>query len=232
MDTSQTTYGLPNKKEEVIEALKEAYANQNLEEDEYEKRLHEATNAKSIEALELVLFDFPNAIRQKIFPSKIRETFLVQPPAEQTSMVKAQVIMSEDERQIAQLGNHLPRFSAILSSQKIDFRLSKILDEHTVLRVESILSSTLLDLRNENLDGKIIDIYVSGILGDIKILLPKGGIIEREIDVIGGNYKVQNKGKSWIQRLRGKSTQEEAPSIQFKVRIRGKFWLGNVMVSY
>ncbi len=66
----KTTYGLPAKREEVIDTLNTAFAEQNLDDEEYENRVKEALNAKCIEELELVVFDFPREIKDKLFPTK------------------------------------------------------------------------------------------------------------------------------------------------------------------
>ncbi len=234
MPKEPTTYGLPNKREKVIEALKLAYTHQNLEDHEYERRLHEATNAQSIEALKLVVFDFPADIRASIFPETNTTTDTSTSTLSPTlASSKMQVIMGNDSRNPAELSNALPKISAILSSQTLDFRLSQVSETPIYIRVESILSSTVIDLRNENLKNKQINIQINGALGDVKIMLPRGAKIQRNIQMLGSEYKVQDKQRSWIKRLTGSNKKEENnEDIQLTVNILGVFWLGNVKIIY
>ena len=58
---SKSTFGLPKKREQVINLLQQAYIEQNLEEDDYEQRLTKAMAADSLETLQEVIADFPNA---------------------------------------------------------------------------------------------------------------------------------------------------------------------------
>jgi Domain of unknown function (DUF1707) len=66
----KTVYGLPKKREEVIQELQNAFASQNLDEVEYESRLNEALVANSIEDLEVLVLDFPSDVKTKLFPKE------------------------------------------------------------------------------------------------------------------------------------------------------------------
>jgi hypothetical protein len=234
MSETPTTYGLPKKREEVIEALKLAYSNQNLDDQEYERRLNETMSAKSIEDLMLVLFDFPAEIRYRIFPRDNSTPTSSSSPTYLPALTdnKLQVIMGNDDRNMPTLSNSLSKISAILSSQKLDFRLSQVPETPINIHIESILSSTLIDLRNENLEGKHININVSGALAEIKIMLPRGATIQRNIQLVAGEFKVQDKQRSWIKRLTGMGSKETQDEIQLTVHINGRFWLGNIKVIY
>lgn len=237
MDHPPTTYGLPKKREEVIEVLKEAYANENLEEQEFEKRLDEAVKAESVEALKLVLFDFPAEIKNKIF---VRESNVpttqthaqVPVPAAVSPVIK--VIMGNDTRTIPEFSNAISKVSAFMSNQKLDFRVSQVPETPVDLYVECFMSNTWLDLRNENLANKQINLHISGALGNIKIMLPRGASIQKNMQLVAGEYKVQDKQTSWIKRLTGKAKREQTPddNIQLTVNILGSFWFGNVKVIY
>lgn len=238
MSSPPTTYGLPKKREEVIEALKEAYTNENLDDQEYERRLDETMKAQSIEQLRRVLFDFPAEIRYRIFP---REDTIPAPavsprsPALKNtvpaiSRTKVQAILSNDSRAMPELSNTTAKMSAILGNQKLDFRLSQVLETPIQLHVEAVLGNTLLDLRNEDLAGKQINIHVSGALGNIKILLPRGARIQRSVQLIAGDFKVKDKQRSWIKRLTGSS--KTTTEISLDVHITGSYWLGNIQLIY
>lgn len=229
MSQTPTTYGLPKKREEVIEQLKLAYSEENLDQEEYERRLQEAVNAKSIEELKLVIFDFPSSIKDSIFPKQSTVISPQQQPNYPTTNTqnKIQVVLSDDSQSIPVLSKTMPKFSAILGTQKLDFRLSQITENNIYLRFESILGTVKVDLRNENLEGKTLNIHITGSLGDIKILLPRGGHIQKNLQSIGSNFKIQDKNRSWIKRI-GLSKSSKQEDIQFTVNVTGIFWLGNI----
>ena len=236
----KTTYGLPKKREEVIEELQTAFANQNLDETEYENRLNEALAAKSVEDLESIVSDFPSEIKSKLFTKEVvttqtnkevaqKETYSPATPA--TTMDTYRSIMGQDKKQIAVLGGQVLHFFAIMSSQKVDFRRSQLEGNRFKIHVESLLGETVIDLRNEDLNGKHVEIIVGGGLGSIKVLVPKGGNIQSEAQIFGGNFEVKDKQKSWLNKLTGKK-EKEHPDIAFSLSLHGTFWLGNVEVIY
>jgi len=228
----KTSYGLPKKREEVIAELQNAFVNQNLDDIEYENRLSEALAAKSMEELEVIVFDFPAEIKHTLFPKE-----LVAQAPQPTHLLPAQgnetyrVFFGEDKRQVPQLGNQPLGFMAIFSSQKLDFRQSQLQGNQFKMHVECILGETVVDLRNEDLTGKHFDIWVGGGLGTIKILVPRGGVIKNEAQFIGGEFNLKDKRKSWLNRLTG-NRAEEAPQMSFTLTLHGNYWLGNVEVVY
>jgi Cell wall-active antibiotics response 4TMS YvqF len=231
----KTIYGLPKKREEVIEELKIAFTNQNLDDAEYENRLNEALSAKSIEDLEMTVFDFPTEIKNKLFPKdatvqQIKSSYASNLPSMQVSD-SYRIIMGEDNRQIQQLGEQTLNFLAVMSSQVLDFRKSQLEGNRFKLHIECLLGKTVIDLRNEDLANKHIDIWIGGGLGEIKILLPRGGSIRKEAQLFGGNFTMKDKRKSWLNRLTG-NKNEETPQIQFSVNLHGNYWLGNVDIVY
>ncbi|NJO00975.1 MAG: hypothetical protein HC880_04110 [Bacteroidia bacterium] len=56
--------------------------------------------------------------------------------------------------------------------------------------------------------------------------------IQRNIQLIAGEFKVQDKQRSWIKRLTGMGTQDTPPDIQLTVAVYGTFWLGTVRIVY
>ena len=73
---------------------------------------------------------------------------------------------------------------------------------------------------------------MSGALGNIKIFLPRGVTINRNVQMMGGNFRIKDKQRSWIKRLTGKSNKPVPADIQLEVNILGSFWLGNIEVVY
>jgi hypothetical protein len=233
----KTTYGLPKKREELIQELQDAFANQNLDEAEYENRLREALHAGSVEELEVIVSDFPATIQRRLFPKELAAP-AAGPPGLPTGHLPAmtmtdtrRALLGEDKCQVALLGGQTHSFLSILGSQAVDFRQSQIQGQVIKINAECLLGETKLDLRNEDLAGKDIHIWVGGGLGAIKVLVPPGGTIKCEAQLFGGSFKVKDKRKSWLNRLAGKSSQEPA-SFTFTLTIHGTYWLGEVEVAY
>ena len=233
----KTVYGLPKKREEVIEELQTAFANQNLDEAEYESRLNEALAANSIEDLEVLVLDFPPQIKSKLFPKEVETTVQVSKPTATAPLPMIPIkdtyraIMSSDNRSIDQLDQQTVSFFALMSQQHIDLRQTQLQGNRFKLHIECLLGNTEIDLRNEDLAGRHIEIWVGGGLGEIKIKLPKGGIIQKEAQMFGGSLNIKDKRKSWINRLTG-NVKEETATIQFTVSLHGTYWLGNVDIVY
>lgn len=230
----KTIYGLPKKREEVIIVLQEAFSNQNLDDAEYESRLNEVLAAKSIEDLEMTVFDFPAEIRNQLFPKEILNIQTTQSPSQQLSVQSNdnyRVIFGEDKRQVPQIGASAINFLSVMSSQIVDFRKSQLQGNRFKIYVECLLGKTVIDLRNEDLSGKEIDIWIGGGLGEIEIFVPKGGNIKKEAQFLGGNFTMKDKRKSWLKRLIGKQP-EETNTVDFTLTLHGNYWLGNVSIVY
>lgn len=253
----KTTYGLPDKREKVIDALNTAFAEQNLEEHEYENRVKEALNAKSIEELEVVLFDFPRDIKAKLFP---KTPSLSSPTQQKTDFPPAafsfpanttthydktpsfsypssqvtRTLFTNEKQLVAALDNNKTSFQAIFGNQKIDFRSCQFYSNHLKIDVESIFSETVIDLRNQDLHGKHIDIFVRGALNEIKIYIPRGGVVQKKTQIILGDYSLKDKKKGFlgqINKFLGNQEQENE-AISFSVTIHGGIFLGNIKVVY
>lgn len=235
----KTTYGLPKKMEEVIQALQTAFSEQNLDEREYERRLQEAMKAECIEDLEPVLSDFPKAIRHKIFPPAQQQPQFVQEVAYERnvtyqSMQQAtplQTIFNSDKQEMAVLDDRPVKCTALFGTQKIDFRTAQVVGNQFNIRIESYFSETIIDLRNEAIAGKHLDIFITGGLSAVKILLPPIPTIHRAVQLMMSEFQVKDKRRSWLDKLTGKPAplSTEAP---YTVHVRGSFFLGEIQVQY
>ncbi|WP_027002875.1 DUF1707 SHOCT-like domain-containing protein [Hugenholtzia roseola] len=246
----KTTYGVPKKREAVIEALQNAFSNQNLDEEEYINRLDEAMKATSIEELELVLFDFPTEVKAAIFQASTPQEgqnalagnewadvssmkpYQSQMPDYQNVMPKdVKDILSSNRHQIELLDGKGLQVSNFFSSQKIDLRRAQMVGNRLRLEVECVMGETVVDLRSEALQGKTIDLHIGGAMGEVKILLPRGGEIVKQMQLYLGDFKVKDKRKGWLARLTGTQSQE-INTLNFKIILHGSFWLGEVSVVY
>jgi len=116
----KTTYGLDKKREAVLEALKEAFTEQNLDEQTYEERVSSALQASSVEELSEVLFDFPQHITAKIFQSTPQKYNTSTPYVPKRPLPVAlnkpmRAVLAEHKRQVMVLQEEEPtRISCIL----------------------------------------------------------------------------------------------------------------------
>ncbi len=227
-----TTYGLPKKKEEVMEVLLTAFTEENLDALEYDRRMEQAMEAESIEALEQIIADFPLEIRRRIFPSTATTTTTRRSAtsAALPALPPLRVVMGESYQHLSEINKQPLALFAALSTQKIDLRDAVLLSDELVIKVECILSETVIDLRNEQLNGRRIRFVVHGALGEIKILLPPGGLIEQAVDLIGGSLSVKDKRKGWLKRLRGQSP--DPLEHLYTVIVQGNFWFGSIRIVY
>lgn len=228
----KTTYGLPKKREEVLDALQVAYSQQNLDDAEYERRLDLAMQADCIETLEEALSDFPEEVKRRIFPpASVPARKTRQRPAASAAPVPVKrTLLSEARFQPTELNEQPCNYFAALSSQEIDLRGAYCVGKQFTFRIECILGETKLDLRNEALEGAHIDIWISGALGDVKILLPPGTRVEQDMQIVGGDLKVRKRGANWLKRIIG-NTPEEPENVSpatCTLALHGSFWLGTI----
>ncbi|WP_375563023.1 LiaF domain-containing protein [Bernardetia sp. OM2101] len=286
----KTTYGLPAKREELIDVLNTAFAEQNLDDEEYENRVKEALNAKYIEELEVIIFDFPKEIKNKLFPNSSKNVSQQKsdfPPAafssssqrtshsssessssqrssnsefsssskrvthsssEFSSMTthissefsnifparSSKAIFTTSRELVPALTEKTVHFQAVFGTQKIDFRNCQFEGKRFRIDVDSILSTTVLDLRNQDLAGKHIDIFIKGVLNEIKIYIPHGGTVQKNTNLIMGEYSIKDKKNGFMSQVNKFLGNEkvESESINFTITLHGNSFLGAVKVIY
>ncbi|WP_338793387.1 LiaF domain-containing protein [Bernardetia sp. MNP-M8] len=287
----KTTYGLPAKREELIDVLNTAFAEQNLDDDEYENRVKEALNAKCIEELEVIVFDFPKEIKNKLFPNKnISQQKSDFPPAAFSSSSEksshsssefssssqrssdsefsssssrmthstsefssskttthlgselsnffparsVKAIFTTDKELVPVLTEQSVHFQAVFGTQKIDFRNCRFEGQRFRIDVDSIFSNTTLDLRNQDLAGKHIDIFIKGALNEIKIYIPNGGTVQKNTNLILGEYSIKDKKNGFMSQVNKflGNEQTENKAIAFTITLHGNTFMGSVKVIY
>lgn len=232
-----TTYGLPKKRDEVLEVLKEAFIERNLDEQEYERRMSDAIDAKSLEELETLLFDFPYEIRSKIFVGSAlqrkEETRPFTPNSAPRSVsyepgaAASRAILSGMKQVPGHIGHQQVKFVTILGDQRVDFRIAHVDSDTIFIKVDNILGKTVIDLRNREFYGREVVLELSGGLGEVQVLIPRGTRVDKSVQLILGSTKFLDRGRTWFNRLIGK---QEAPQedITFLLRITGIYWLGDI----
>ncbi|MEH0155217.1 LiaF domain-containing protein [Limibacter armeniacum] len=244
----KTVYGLPRKKEEVISLLQEAYASNNLDEAEYEKRLSMAYESKSIEELREVIYDFPQ--RDRFFP--FQEQYEPKQTTSYRGVKRKEVnLFSAPNTHFSLLGNQY------VDGQSMDagpLNVITVLGENNVnlknvaaenklkdVYISCILGNTVIDLRNYNFQGRLIELELKSLIGNVTLLLPEGVRIKNKmLHLIGNiNRSVIKKGMKWFKRHHGMKlpvSDEEATDnhfyCDFELKLRGFSLIGNVDILY
>ena len=195
------TYGVPRRRQEIIEMLGEAYARNDLEQDEFERRLELAEQAQTIEELEAVVADFPSggSTRSGV-------------PTEQTHLKPMEKV--ELERRLEKLdGMTAPtRFNFIG-----DLHITAAPAEPKVLRTVCIIGDTKVDLRPLSGMPGVFLIKIVSLIGDTRIHVPRGTPVEfRALSLIGDRRR-SSKGEGFLSRLArtitGASEKADKPAL-------------------
>jgi predicted membrane protein len=143
---------------------------------------------------------------------------------------KYSAFFSEKRQDIAFMNNVLS-FQSFMSEHNVDMRKSIIRGDELFFNISCHAGSMMLDLRNENLDGKKINIKVDCLFGQIKVFVPAGGKIVNNASMILGDFSLRNKKKSWLNKLIGR---EEAPTQEanFTLVIHGNCAFAEFVVVY
>ncbi len=248
----KTTFGLPKRREEVINLLQEAYADGNLEDEDYERRLSDAMDAKSIEELQKVVSDFPN-------PPQLLANTSYQAPNSNPNLATTQrkesptpyqsgqpftaSVMQRARKLSSVLGSQKTalidtitqpiRLNTVLGEQRLDLSHATIAGDRLLLRVECILGETVVDLRGERFQDKLVHISMHNLLGEVKLLLPKGARVDNQMTSVLGEvgHRSAHRAKNVIRKLLGQATIS-SKAIPFQVVLEGNSYLGNVSIVH
>ena len=193
------TYGVPRRRDEIITLLGEAYAQNDLDQSDFERRLELAEGARTIEELQEIIADFPSTVVD-------RNT---------TPEVSAGSAIQEDiERQVERLdGMSAPTRFTLLGDQHI----SLLPTEPRVLRTVTILGDSKVDLRPLSGMPGVILLKVVSLIGDTKIHVSRGTHVDFRLHNLLGDQRRSGRRDGLLSRLARKITgasakQEEHPS--------------------
>jgi hypothetical protein len=233
----KTAYGLPKKREAVIDALQQAYASGNLDETEYEHRLSEAWKAQSLEELALVLHDFPQPLKLQLFPATqytpLPKNGTLSPlevvPEEAPAPMRT--VMSEQVSAMRYLNEKPCMISTILGTQEVDLQHTLLGAERVEMHVECMLGSTKLNLCNPQLNGRTVYLYISGAMGNVEITVPTGCRVTREMQLFMSEFKLKKKNQDFFGFFKKeKKVQEPRQPVYFDLYLCGNYFLGEVKV--
>lgn len=236
----KTTYGLPKKREEVLEVLQSAFTQGHLDEREYERRVSNAYEAQSIEELEPVLADFPPPIRARVFAYTPQARPLITEggtslPTQQpysaypaASQQVYRVALAEENATVGRIDERTLKISTLLGAQKLDFSQAQVATSHSIMQVECYLGETRINLLNEQLAGKHVEVHIIGGMGEIQLLVPRSAQVERRLQLMGGDFKIRNKRSDLLDFFR--KTPTTYPDFPLSISIHGAFYFGSVRV--
>ncbi len=205
-------FGLPKMRERVLEALSQAYIDQQLETEDYEKRVELAYQASYIDELEDTVYDFPNRYQL------IQRTPYQQPPNPQHNRPTPNTYVPEKGY-----------FSLIG-----DFNITDADIGEEPVQMFNGIGDTIIDLRAIG-DDRYIEINQFSLIGDTKILVPEGMIVEkRNLIYVIGEFKRRKRRdlSKFLGKLTGKKIEEEPPKPpnQSVLRIKGFKLIGDFKI--
>lgn len=225
----KTTYGLPILREKVLDALKSAFVSNLLDEKEYENRVSQALQADSVESLRAVLHDFPKNELYRIFEQKEAIVVKNEDLPETSSNISTFNSSFSERKQEISLINGVNKIKSFFTEFETDFRRAAVAANLVKIEASSHFSSLIIDLRNENLQGKRVEIRIDCSLGNVRIFLPKGCKIQNNLNSSFGSFVMRNKKKSWISRFLNEQ-DTPAPEVEFSLTIYGSCFLGEVEI--
>lgn len=222
-------YGVPAKRARIIELLSDAYARDDLEQAEFERRLEAAERAATIEELDELVSDFPAEILNAL---------------QQPQTANGAASLHPTQGQGALSGKALDREIARLNVMPVSTTLNIIGDSHILIKPEgprvaksvSLLGDCNVDLRA--LAGKpgaaLIKIF--SLLGDTRILVPKGTNVETKIVSLIGDQTRAKPGGGLFKRLAKRlgfiehSAEDPAPLPGPPVVVTGFKLIGDIVI--
>jgi hypothetical protein len=209
-------FGLPKMREKVLDMLGSAYSNNDLDIEEYEKRLAAAHKAQSIDELEHVIYDFPAV--KTLFPTKTINT-----PVFPTNFSTGLAALNTESSFVNIIGNKQ------ISSLDIS--------EPTIELITGI-GDTMLDLRDIGKKYTHIKITNYTLIGNLRIKLPANAQLKKGMSIVIGNLTQKVRGEGFWNGL-FKRIVKEVPQISTPnpnppifVELSGFSLIGEVIVEY
>jgi hypothetical protein len=178
------SYGVPDRRRRVVGLLTEAFARDELEQGEFERRVERAEQAGTIEELDQVIADFPaEVVRSSEVPAEHGRTPL-----------SAGDLQSQVDRLD---GLAAPTRVNILGDQ----HMTVLPGDARVVRSVSLVGDCSLDLRPLSGESGVFLVKVVAFLGDTKIIVPPGTHVQIRLHNLIGDQKRVRLGAGRLRRL-------------------------------
>jgi len=196
------SYGVPARRARIIELLTEAYARDDLEQHEFERRIEQADQAHTIEELDALVADFPAQMVRAIDAKA---------PAESAERLAGNAL----EQEVARLdGLPAPTTFNLIGDRHVVVRPS----DPRVVRSVSVIGDCSVDLRALAGASGVVLVKVAALIGDTKIIVSRG--TQADIRLVGliGDQKRVRRGGAFVKRLARKFGMLDEPSDPAAVR--------------
>ncbi|GAA4833993.1 DUF1707 SHOCT-like domain-containing protein [Algivirga pacifica] len=228
----KTTFGLPKKREEIIQLLQKAFTEHNLEEFDFEERLQKAYEAKSIEALEDIVHDFPG------YQKRVHNThsFEFERPQASSSSLSSNLstvttFLSSSKRSLSLAKTPQGTIvQTLLGESKLQLVEEYIQENNLELTIWGGLSNTDIDLSKGILEGKHITININSLASEVRLILPKGVRIMDHTQNFLGHLSQKTK-KKW-RGIFGKREEELTPPQEYTLTLQGLNILSEIKIMY
>ncbi len=169
-------YGLPGRRDAVIELLVQAYAEGQIDLEDYESRVELANRAETVEELEKVIHDFPD----------YRRAIGREPEISSSEYLPA--ADAHTETKIAVIGDHT------LSHE--DFAGQRV-------RTVALIGDVKVHLESAPPSSPPFTIAVYSVIGDTTIVIPRGMRVKNRMINVLGDVEVRRNEDSRVDGTRG-----------------------------
>lgn len=208
-------FGLPKMREKVIDMLGNAYSSNDLDIEEYEKRLAIAHNSQSVDELKNVIYDFPEV--GTLFPAVAKTSLF-------SSRSHTGLTTSKADSSFLNIVGNKEISAYDISSPTIE--------------VISLIGDTVLDLRDIGSKFTHLKIETYGAIGNLKIRVPANAQVKKNIFVFIGNLTQKVRGGGFWNKLMSKITKEVPvlsnpnPNPPIFIELSGLRLIGEVTIEY
>lgn len=189
---------MPAARARIVELLTEAYARDNLDQAEFERRVALVEEAQTIEELDELVVDFPDHLRSAPNPALSPHLSAGTPPLTGDAL----------ESEIARLdGLSAPTTFNLLGDKRVQLRP----EDRRVVRAVSVIGDCEVDLRRLAGAGGAVLVKVTALIGEIRLIVPRGTPVDiRMIGVIGDHERKRRSGGLFKKLARKLGVLDEA----------------------
>ena len=224
-------FGLPKYREKVINAISEAYANNDLDVEEYERRLDIAHDAKSIEDLRNSVYDFPQINSLLPVPKSNNNTTESQSQQKSYPPFRSAPYAASPAENIRKTFDEVDFFNLIGDKKLYSSEITK-----PNIKIVTGIGDTLIDLRD--VAHKFTNIRVESIcvIGNVRIRVPHNAKVKRNVTIIIGNTKQKQIGSSLIKKFFGMNSRQENQydynQPEIFIEITGFKLIGDMIIEF
>lgn len=178
------SYGVPARRSRILELLSDAYARDDLDEPEFERRVERAHSARTIEELDQLVADFPEEI-VNASPSRGPKNL-------------APLSREEVNREVDRLDDvPAPTRMSVIGDNRVELYP----EDDRVVRCVSIIGDSRIDLRNLAGESGVVLVKVAAAIGDTCVVVPRGTPVDIRLVGLIGEHKRSRRNEGFMRRL-------------------------------